>query len=76
LQVFQALVVGLVTRTGDRTVCGMLTGAGLATSGPHHRTYRFFSTARWQVDQIGLTVFDRGPDPPGRRRRRTAAGGR
>jgi len=36
----------------------MLTGAGLATSWSHHRAHRFFSTARWQVDQIGLTVFD------------------
>ena len=36
----------------------MLTGAGLATSWPHHRTHRFFSAARWQVDQIGLIAFD------------------
>jgi hypothetical protein len=58
LQVFQAMVVGLVAQTGQRTVCGMLTGAGLATSWSHHRAHRFFSTARWSVDQIGLTVFD------------------
>ena len=56
--VFQAMVMGLVAQTGNRTVCGMLTGAGLATSWSHHRAHRFFSTARWQVDQIGLTVFD------------------
>jgi len=58
LQVFQAMVVGLVAQTGQRTVCGMLTGAGLATSWSHHRAHRFFSTARWSVDRIGLTVFD------------------
>jgi hypothetical protein len=36
----------------------MLTGAGLATSWSHDRAHRFFSAARWQVDQIGLIVFD------------------
>jgi len=58
LQVFHAMVVGLVVQTGNRTVCGMLTGAGLATSWSHHRAHRFFSIARWSVDQIGLVVFD------------------
>jgi hypothetical protein len=56
--VFQAMVVGLVAQTRHRTVCGMLTGAGLATSWSHHRAHRFFSTARWSADQIGLIVFD------------------
>jgi DDE superfamily endonuclease len=57
-EVFQAMVLGLIAQTGQRTVCGMLTAAGLATSWSHDRAHRFFSTARWQVDQIGLTVFD------------------
>ena len=57
LQVFHAMVVGLVAQTGQRTVCGMLTGAGLATTCSHHRAHRFFSTARWSIDQIGLIVF-------------------
>jgi hypothetical protein len=57
-EVFQAMVIGLVAQTGQRTVCGMLTGAGLATTWSHHRAHRFFSVARWSVDQIGLTVFD------------------
>src|SRR5258706_4443154 len=57
-EVFQAMPIGLVAQTGQRTVCGMLTGAGLATSWSHHRAHRFFSTARWSIDQIGLTVFD------------------
>jgi hypothetical protein len=56
--VFQAMVIGLVAQTGNRTVCGMLTGAGLTTSWSHDRARRFFSAARWQVDQIGLIVFD------------------
>src|SRR5256885_4043391 len=56
--VFQAMVLGLLAQTGQRTVCGMLTGAGLATSWAHDRAHRFFSTARWSVDQIGLIVFD------------------
>src|SRR5262245_7966618 len=57
-EVFHAMVVGLIAQTGNRTVCGMLTGAGLATSWSHHRAHRFFSTACWSIDQIGLTLFD------------------
>jgi hypothetical protein len=57
-EVFSAMVVGLLAQTGQRTVCGMLTGAGLARSWSHDRAHRFFSTARWSVDQIGLIVFD------------------
>jgi hypothetical protein len=57
-EVFQAMVLGLIAQTGQRTVCGMLTGAGLATSWSHHRAHRFFSAARWSIDQIGLIVFD------------------
>lgn len=57
-EVFQAMVIGLVAQSGQRTVCGMLTGAGLATTWSHHRAHRFFSAARWSVDQIGLIVFD------------------
>jgi hypothetical protein len=56
-EVFQAMVLGLVAQTGNRTVCGMLTGAGLATTWSHHRAHRFFSAARWSIDQIGLTLF-------------------
>jgi DDE superfamily endonuclease len=57
-EVFQAMVLGLVAQTGQRTVCGMLTGAGLATTWSHDRAHRFFSTARWQIDQLALIVFD------------------
>src|SRR5690349_7138370 len=57
-EVFQAMVLGLVAQTGQRTVCGMLAGAGLATTWSHDRAHRFFSTARWQIDHIGLIVFD------------------
>jgi len=57
-EVFEAMVIGLVAQTGQRTVCGMLTGAGLATTWSHHRAHRFFSAARWSVDQIGVIMFD------------------
>jgi SRSO17 transposase len=57
-EVFQAMVVGLVAQRGQRTVCGMLAGAGLATSWSHDRAHRFFSAARWSADQIGLALFD------------------
>jgi hypothetical protein len=52
------MVIGLLAQTGQRTVCGMLSGAGLARTWSHHRAHRFFSAARWSVDQIGLIVFD------------------
>jgi hypothetical protein len=57
-EVFQAMVLGLLAQTGQRTVCGMLAGAGLATTWSHDRAHRFFSTARWRIDQVGLVVFD------------------
>lgn len=56
-EVFSAMVIGLLAQTRQSTVCGMLVGAGLARIWSHHRAHRFFSTARWQVDQIGLTVL-------------------
>jgi len=57
-EVFTALVAGLLTQPVSRTVCGMLTGAGLARLWHHSRAHRFFATARWQPHQIGLTLAD------------------
>jgi hypothetical protein len=55
-RVFVALVAGLVAQPGRRTVCGMLLGAGLAGVWQHHRAHRFFSRARWSVQQVGLVL--------------------
>ena len=55
-EVFTALVAGLLTQPVSRTVCGMLTGAGLAQVWHHCRAHRFFSTSRWQPHQVGLTL--------------------
>jgi hypothetical protein len=55
-QTFRAMVVGQVGQTGRRTVCGMLVGARLAGVWEHSRAHRFFSRARWQPDQLGLTL--------------------
>jgi SRSO17 transposase len=52
-EVFTTLVTGLLAQPVSRTVCGMLTGAGLAQTWHHSRAHRFFSTARWQPHQIG-----------------------
>jgi hypothetical protein len=54
---FTALVAGLVAAPARRTVCGMLTAAGMNTVWHHSRAHRFFATARWSLDQVGLTVF-------------------
>jgi len=51
---FCVLAAGFLARTGRRTVCGMLTGAGLSRLWPHHRARRFFSHARWDSHALGL----------------------
>jgi hypothetical protein len=53
---FTALACGFVAQTGRRTVCGMLTGAGLSRIWPHDRAHSFFSRARWDPDELGLAV--------------------
>jgi len=55
-QTFRALVVGQVSQTGLRTVCGMLVGARLSGVWDHCRAHRFFSRARWSADELGLGV--------------------
>ena len=57
-EVFTALVTGLVAQPVSRTVCGMLTGAGLARVWHHCRAHRFFSAARWCPRQLGLGVAE------------------
>jgi hypothetical protein len=51
------LAAGLVARRADRTVCGMLAGAGLGGVWHHSRAHRFFATARWSADAVGLVVL-------------------
>jgi hypothetical protein len=53
---FQALVVGFLAQPGACTVTGMLTGAGLAGRRHHDLAYRFFASACWSADQVGLVV--------------------
>jgi hypothetical protein len=55
---FTGLVVGLIAQTRRRTVCGMLTGAGLHHVWHHSRAHRFFALARWSADAIGLVLVD------------------
>ncbi len=53
---FCALAAGFLAQTGRRTVCGMLTGAGLSRVWRHDRAHRFFSHARWSVQDLGLAL--------------------
>ncbi len=53
---FCALAGGFLGQTGKRTVCGMLTGAGLSRIWPHDRAHSFFSRARWDPDDLGLAA--------------------
>ena len=55
---FVGLVVGLISQTRRRTVCGMLTGAGLDQVWHHSRAHRLFSNARWSGDALGLVLAD------------------
>jgi hypothetical protein len=55
---FIGLVVGLIAQTRRRTVCGMLTGAGLEQFWHHSRAHRFFAVARWSSDTVGLALTD------------------
>jgi hypothetical protein len=54
---FCALASGLVAAPARRTVCAMLTGAGLAGVVHHGRAHWFFGHARWSVEQVGLAVL-------------------
>src|SRR6266568_3174439 len=53
---FRGLACGFLAQTGRRTVCGMLAGAALSRVWPHDRAHWFFSRARWDPDDLGLTV--------------------
>ena len=57
-QTFIGLVVGLIAQTRRRTVCGVLTGAGLDQVWHHSRAHRLFTNARWSGDAIGLALAD------------------
>lgn len=56
--VFTALVAGLFAQPVSRTVCGLLTGAGLARVWHHCRAHRFFSAAAWCPRQVGLVLAE------------------
>ena len=51
---FTMLACGFLAQPGKRTVCGMLTGAGLSRLWSHDRAHRFFSRARWNPDDLGI----------------------
>jgi DDE superfamily endonuclease len=55
---FCALVAGSFAQPVGRTVCGILTGAGLARVWHHCRAHRFFSAARWCPRQVGLVLAE------------------
>jgi len=53
---FCGLAAGLCGQVRRRTVAGMLLGAGLGGIWPHDRAHRFFARARWEIDELGLSV--------------------
>ncbi len=55
---FRAMVVGQISQTQLRTVTGMLVGSRLSAVWHHARAHRFFSHARWSVQELGLKLAD------------------
>jgi hypothetical protein len=55
---FSALTLGFLAHVGRHTVTGCLQAAGLAGIWHHARAHRFFSTARWSPDALGLILLD------------------
>jgi hypothetical protein len=53
---FSMLACGFLAQSGKRTVCGMLTGAGLSRIWPHDRARYFFSRARWNPGELGIAA--------------------
>ena len=53
---FAMLASGLVAAPTRRTVCAMLSAAGLARRWHHSRAHGFFARARWCPDQVGLVL--------------------
>jgi hypothetical protein len=53
---FCGLACGFLAQSGKRTVCGMLTGAGLSRLWSHDRAHYFFSRARWSPGDLGIAV--------------------
>jgi DDE superfamily endonuclease len=53
---FCALIAGMIAQPGRRTVCGMLSAAGLAGVWHHSRAHWFFAGARWSPDAVGLVL--------------------
>ena len=55
-EVFTAMFAGFILQPVQRTVCGMLTGAGLAGVWHHSRAHRFFANTRWDAAEFGLIL--------------------
>jgi hypothetical protein len=53
---FCALMAGMIAQPGRRTVCGMLSAAGLGGVWHHSRAHWFFGRARWSSDAVGLVL--------------------
>jgi hypothetical protein len=53
---FRGLARGFLAQPGKRTVCGMLSGAGLSRAWSHDRAHSFFSRARRDPGDLGLAT--------------------
>ena len=53
---FSMLACGFLAQSGKRTMCGMLTGAGLSRLWSHDRAHYFYSRARWNPDDLGIAA--------------------
>lgn len=56
-ETFRYLVVGLLARVGEHSVCGMLQGARLERVWHHSLAHAFFAYRKWCPDRLGLLLL-------------------
>lgn len=54
---FVAMTAGLVAAPTRHMVCGMLMADGMGDAWHHSRAHRFFATAVWNLDHVGLVML-------------------
>ena len=56
-QRFLTLVTGWILCTSKHTVTGVIRAAGVAGKREHGGYHRFFNTAAWNADEVGLALM-------------------
>jgi hypothetical protein len=54
---FVTLLTGIFAKPANRTVCGMLAGAGMARVWHHTGAHRIFAAAGWHPDTVDVAAL-------------------